>query len=68
MSREEFVTSCNGIRHFINKSLNLSRADKISGFELSEHLLDSAVYNTYVEAVGNKSDTLYLRIKQSLRK
>ena len=38
---------------------------KVSGFELSEQLLDAVAYNTYVETVGNKADTLYLRIKEA---
>ena len=37
----------------------------MSGFELSEQLLDAVAYNTYVETVGNKADTLYLRIKEA---
>ncbi len=38
---------------------------EITGFELSDPLLDSAAYNTYVETVGNKADPLYLRIKEA---
>lgn len=58
--------SINGLRHFINGSLGLSREDEVSGFELSEPLLDAAAYNTYVETVSNKADTLYWRAKESL--
>jgi hypothetical protein len=55
------------LRHFINDSLALSR-DKhsITGFELNEPLLDASAYNTYIETVGNKADTLYLRCREGL--
>lgn len=66
INREQLVLSCNLIRHFIDDSLYLTREKSVSGFELSKPLLDSAAYNTYVETVGNKADTLYLRIKESL--
>jgi len=66
MKSEQLALSINGLRHFINGSLGLSRANEVSGFELSEPLLDAAAYNTYVETVGNKADTLYLRAKESL--
>ncbi|MFH1915730.1 MAG: transposase [Nanoarchaeota archaeon] len=44
----------------------MSRANEVSGFELVLPLLDAVAYNTYVETVSNKSDTLYLRAKESL--
>jgi len=66
MNRERLVLNINELRHFINESLGLSRANDVSGFELAEPLLDSAAYNTYVETVSNKADTLYLRIKEGL--
>ena len=66
VNREQLVFSCGILRHFINGSLNLDRKKDVSGFELSEPLLDAAAYNTYIETVSNKADTFYLRIKQSL--
>jgi len=67
MNREKLVASITALRHFINDSLALRREEHtITGFELSEHLLDSAAYNTYVEVVGNKADTLYSRAEESL--
>ena len=65
-NREQFVFSCGILRHFIDGSLGLDRDKSISGFELSKPLLDAAAYNTYIETVSNKTDTLYLRIKQGL--
>ena len=67
MNREKLVFSIGILRHFIDDSLALS-SDKnvINGFALSEQLLDAAAYNTYIETIGNKSDTLYLRTKEGL--
>ena len=66
INRERLVLSVNVLRHVIDDSLGLRReTHKVSGFELSEQLLDAVAYNTYVETVGNKADTLYLRIKEA---
>ncbi len=55
------------LKHFINKSLGVSpKTNAVSGFELIAPLLESAACNTYIETVGDKADTLYLRVKESL--
>src|SRR3989338_6727514 len=67
MNRERSVSLIHSLRYFINDSLGTQRRrNDITGFELSEPLLDSAAYNTYIETVGDKADTLYLRLKESL--
>ncbi|MDP2750342.1 MAG: hypothetical protein Q8O89_05925 [Nanoarchaeota archaeon] len=67
MNRERFVTSITGLRYFIDDSLATKKGQQaVTGFELSESLLDAAAYNTYIETVGNKTDTLYLRAKEAL--
>lgn len=67
MNRERTVSLIHSLRYFINDSLGIHRVThNISGFELSEPLLDSAAYNTYVETIGDKADTLYLRLKEGL--
>ena len=67
MNHERLVFSIGILRHFINNSLGASKENNdVSGFELSEPLLDAAAYNTYVETVGDKADTLYLRVKEGL--
>jgi hypothetical protein len=67
MNHEKIVTSINSLRYFINNSLALQRdKHEITGFELSAPLLDAAAYNTYIETIGNKTDTLYLRVKEAL--
>jgi len=67
MNRERLVFSIGILRHFINNSLCLTKGkQEVTGFELAEPLLDAAAYNTYIETVGNKADTLYLRTKEGL--
>ena len=67
MNRERLVFSIGILRHFINNSLGLNREEQnITGFELSESLLSAAAYNTYIETIGNKADTLYKRTKEGL--
>jgi len=66
MDNVRLVFSISIIRHFINGSLGLSRKNTVSGFELAEPLLDAVAYNSYIETMGNKSDILYLRIKEGL--
>ena len=66
MNREKLVSGVRVVRHFVNNSLGLNRSFAVSGFELSEHLLAAAAYNTYVETVSNKADTLYARVKESV--
>lgn len=65
MNKERLIFSIGILRHFINNSLCLSNEiNKMTGFELSSPLLEAAAYNTYLETVSNKADTLYLRIKE----
>jgi len=54
------------LKHFIDNALGLSyEKNKITGFELLDSIVNASTYNTYVETVGDKSDTLYRRIKES---
>ncbi|MEK6836326.1 MAG: transposase, partial [Nanoarchaeota archaeon] len=54
------------LKHFINNSLGLDyESNKITGFELLNLIIESSAYNTYVETIGNKADTLYRRISES---
>ena len=67
MNRERLVFSLGILRHFINDSLELKRPEKsVTGFELNEVFLDAAAYNTYLETVSNKTNTLYLRIREGI--
>lgn len=67
MNSEKLVSGVRVLRHFIDGSLGLSyETHTMTGFELAEPILDATAYNTYIETVGNKADTLYLRIKDVL--
>lgn len=67
MNRESLALSLNALRHFLNNSLGVHRlSHEVIGFELSPELLGAAAYNTYVETLGNKADTLYLRLREGL--
>lgn len=54
------------LKHFIDDSLGLLPGQQIDGFYLVDPLLEAAAYNTYLETVSDKADTLYLRIKESI--
>lgn len=67
INHERIVEGIRFLRYFIDASLGISEEKHtITGFELSEALLDASAYNTYLETVGNKADTLYLHIKRGL--
>ena len=67
IKRTKIAQSLSTVRHFIDKSLGLSlETHNLTGFELSEPLLDAAAYNTYIETLGNKTDTIYLNTKESM--
>lgn len=66
MDENKISFSLGILKHFINGSLGLDyESNKITGFELLNSIVNASVYNTYVETVGDKSDTLYRRIKES---
>jgi len=55
------------LKHFINNSLELSyEKHEVTGFELLVPLLEASAYNTYVETVSDKTDTLYRRTKETM--
>lgn len=67
MNKARLCFSLGILKHFINDSLGFKEGvGKLSGFELLSQFLDSAAYNTYVETVGNKADTIYLRVKEGV--
>ena len=67
MNEDKLCFNLKMIKKFINNSLDLSdNKFEITGYELLSPLLNAVAYNTYVETIGNKADTLYLRCKESL--
>lgn len=67
ISRSNIARSLSTVRHFIDDSFGLLRkTHTLTGFELSTTLLDAAAYNTYLETVGNKADTIYAHTKETM--
>src|SRR3989344_948104 len=66
MDENKISFSLGILKHFINDSLGLDyESNKITGFELLDSLVSASAYNTYIETIGDKADTLYRRIKDS---
>jgi len=52
---------------FIDESLGINRKENnLNGFDFIVPLLESTAYNSYLENVSNKTDTIHLKIKESL--
>jgi len=67
MNETKLMFSLGELKHFINNSLNLSyNKNDLTGFEFIVPLVKAASHITYVETVSNKSDSLYLRCKDSM--
>lgn len=67
MTREKYVATIRRVQYFIDQSLGLNyEKNNLTGFELSEPLLDAAAYNTYIETIGDKADIINLRVKEAL--
>ena len=66
MDENKLSFSLGILKHFINDSLGLDyESNKVTGFELLDSIISASAYNTYVETIGDKADTLYRRIKES---
>ena len=60
------LTSLSALERFTNESLGFSHhSPNLNGFHYNRELLRAAVANTYVETLGNRSDSLYLAIEKS---
>ena len=67
MNENKIYFDLNILKKFINNSLGLNyEKQNITGYELISPILEASAYNTYIETVSNKTDTFYLRIKESL--
>ena len=68
MNETKLMFNLGILKHFVNNALQLSYERKgVTGFEFIVPLMEAAAHNTYVETVSDKTDTLYLRAKNSLR-
>jgi len=67
MNEKTLCVNLEFLMNFIENGLGIDKAkNKINGFNLVVPLVESSAYNSYVENVSNKTDTLYLKIKGSL--
>lgn len=67
MNEDKIVFDLKVLKKFINNSLGLNYEKyEITGYELLTPILEASAYNTYIETISNKSDTLNIRIKESL--
>jgi hypothetical protein len=67
MNEKTLCVNLEFLMKFIDKSLGIDEErNKVTGFNFVVPLVEAAAYNSYVENVSNKTDTLYLRTKESL--
>ena len=67
MNEKRLCNSLDALMWFIDDSLGINRkTNDLSGFNFIVPLLESSAYNSYLENVSNKTDTIYLKIKESL--
>jgi len=67
MNEKRLCKSLDALMWFIDDSLGIDRQiSNLSGFDFIVPLLESSAYNSYLENVSNKTDTIYLKIKESL--
>ena len=66
MNQDRLLSSLRTLEHFTNDSFGLKHhSNTLSGFHYNRDILKAAVANTYVETIGNRSDSLYLAIERS---
>jgi len=67
MNEAKLCNDLTVLMHFIDDSLGINRErNNVTGFTLTVPLTESAAYNSYLETISNKTDTIYLRIKEGL--
>jgi hypothetical protein len=67
MNEDKIIFDLKILKKFINNSLGLNYEKfDITGYELLTPILQASAYNTYIETISNKADTLYSRTKESL--
>lgn len=67
MNEKRLCKSLDALMWFIDDSLGVDRKENnLNGFDFVVPMLESSAYNSYLENVSNKTDTIYLRIKESL--
>lgn len=66
MIAERIHASLLSLEKYVNAALDLKHhSSELSGFSYNRDLLGAAVANTYIETVGSRSDSIYLRAEKS---
>ena len=67
INEKKLCKSLDVLMHFLDGALGIDRSkNRLSGYNLIVPLTEAAAYNSYLENVTNKTDTIYLRAKNSL--
>jgi len=67
MNETKLCNDLDVLMHFIDDSLGIDKKkNDVTGFILTVPLTEAAAYNSYLETISNKTDTIYLRIKEGL--
>ena len=67
MNEKTLCVNLEFLMNFIDESLGIDREkSKLNGFNFVVPLIESSAYNSYLENVSNKTDTIYLKVKESL--
>ena len=67
MNEKTLCVNLEFLMKFIDDSLGIDRqANTLNGFDFVVPLVESSAYNSYLENVSNKTDTIYLKMKESL--
>jgi len=67
MDNKTLCVNLEFLMKFIDESLGIDRSEKrLNGFDFIVPLLESSAYNSYIENISRKTDTIHLKIKDSL--
>jgi len=67
MNEKTLCVNLEFLMKFIDDSLGIDREkNNLNGFDFVVPFVESSAYNSYLENVSNKTDTIYLKMKESL--
>jgi len=67
MNEKSLCVNLEFLMKFIDESLGIDREkNTLNGFDFVVPFVESSAYNSYLENVSNKADTIYLKTKESL--
>lgn len=67
MNEKTLCVNLEFLMKFIDESLGIDRTtNNLNGFDFIAPLIETSAYNSYLENISNKTDTIHSRIKDSL--